>query len=145
MRYNDSSGHGPEIPVIVVVVMGAPEILVVAAAAAVVVVLVDAVAPGREQRHAALATALQNAADRIATGVRSLFAKRYYTPPFLNKDRQRDYHDAIERYKKYYGLPGNYSLPKEYLDDIAKLINQGAKPDDVVNELDEPPEGEGGD
>ena len=69
-------------------------------------------------------------------------AKGEYVPPGLRGKERNDYREAVHRYKKAWGLPPNFKVPKEILDQIADAIKNGANVQDASDFADAPPEGD---
>jgi len=70
--------------------------------------------------------------------------KGEYVPPGLNGGNRNKYREAVHRYKRAYGLPANFPVPKEILDQIAGSVKNGDNVVDAADNADPPPEGDSG-
>jgi hypothetical protein len=64
-----------------------------------------------------------------------------YIPPDLTSDQRIIYRKAVHIYKQSRGLPPNYNVPQDILDQMAQDIKIGADANTAADKADDPPEG----
>jgi RHS repeat-associated protein len=133
IRYTDPTGH---LAFLAPLALITPVGWVAVGAAAVGVVVYFAVPGARE----AVADGLYEAGEAVSNGIDALLAKGEYVPPGLSRDERNAYREAVHRYKKVWGLGGRDDVPREVLDEMADLIQEGWKPGEAAEAVDGPPE-----
>ena len=85
---------------------------------------------------------LTQVCEASSNGLNALFAKGEYVPPGLGEGtaERAAYREALHRYKQAYGLGATDRVEKWILDKMAELAKKGVKPNDIVDQLPQPPE-----
>ena len=135
VRYTDPNGHNPILAALALI---GPPGWVVLGVTAVGVGLYFAVPGVRE----AVTYGMYQAGEFASNGLNTLFAKGEYVPPGLGEGtaERAAYREALHKYKDAYNLGATDRVEKWILDKMAELAKKGVKPNDIVDQLPQPPE-----
>lgn len=134
VRYVDPDGHFAILAALALVT----PVGWVAIGVTVVAVGVYFAVPGVRE---AVTNGIAQAGETASNGLNALFAKGEYVPPSIKGEAERNaYREAVHAYKDAFGLGAATDIEQWILDEIARLLKEGVKPEDIPYQAPQPPE-----